>query len=37
MIELFVNRGLWSIGNERAWDQSQNLASEIFSEDEERE
>jgi hydroxymethylglutaryl-CoA lyase len=32
MIELFVNRGLWSIGNERAWDQSQNLASEIFSE-----
>jgi hydroxymethylglutaryl-CoA lyase len=32
MIELFVNRGLWTIGNERAWGQSQNLASEIFAE-----
>ena len=32
MVELFVNRGLWTVGNERAWDQSQNLASEIFSE-----
>jgi hydroxymethylglutaryl-CoA lyase len=32
MIELFVNRGLWTIGNERAWEQSQNLASEIFAE-----
>jgi len=32
LIEYFVKRDLWSVGNERAWDQSQNLASEIFSE-----
>ena len=32
MVELFVNRGLWTVGNERAWAQSQNFASEIFSE-----
>ena len=32
LIEYFVKRDLWSVANERAWDQSQNLASEIFSE-----
>lgn len=32
LIEYFVKRGLWSVENERAWNQSQNLASEIFSE-----
>ncbi len=31
LIEYFVKRDLWSVGNERAWDQSQSLASEIFS------
>tara|TARA_B110000459_G_scaffold204105_1_gene264387 strand:+ start:4578 stop:5447 length:870 start_codon:yes stop_codon:yes gene_type:complete len=30
MIELFTEKGLWSVKDERAWSQSQSLAATIF-------
>ena len=30
MIELFTEKGLWSVKDERAWSQSQSLAATLF-------
>jgi hydroxymethylglutaryl-CoA lyase len=32
LVELFTNKGLWNISNERAWSQAQSMAASIFAE-----
>jgi len=31
LVELFTNKGLWNISNERAWSQAQSMAASIFA------